>query len=526
MTTTWRVVAAILFILFLVTLGVLVEQQQGGPPHGDFDLPGNEPATLFLPGAPGPIFTALTLQPKAIGERPPGVVLVHGYSGDRAGMSRLARRMAQNGYAVLTIDLHGHGQNRNPFANSFAGQPEPLRGDIKNAVDYMRNSQLVDPARIIVAGHSMGAGAALDYAEQDSGLAGSVMISGGFSLWGQNPRNALFIFAQHDPPFIAMLSRQIAAKLVPVDQVEEGKLYGDFAKGSAVEVVNVAGVDHGGIISSPEAARMIIEWLDSASGMKRAGELNLADPRRATTGIALLLFVTLLVPFGRLVAGLAPAWPRREGAGAWAGLCIVTIALVAAVPMSATALPAQFLSIEVVRELFSWLLVAGILMTLWLVLRHSIDWPLMREGMLATFFAAVLAVALLYIVWQPMSVTMHNLSFTPERSLGAAFSMLVVLPFFMAFELLVRRGSLLMSTTASVIGRLIIVVLVFVLAVNGFLPFVVSLFAIPLGIVFVMFEIFAASVYSASANLVLIALVESSWLAWMFAVCMPVRIFI
>jgi len=501
-------------------------QQQGGPPHGDFDLPGNEPATLFLPGAPGPIFTALTIQPKAIGERPPGIVLVHGYSGDRVGMSRLARRMAQNGYAVLTIDLHGHGQNRNPFANSFAGQPEPLREDVKNAVDYLRNSQLVNPARIMVAGHSMGAGAALDYAEQDAGLAGSVMISGGFALWGQNPRNALFIFAEHDPPFIPMLSRQIAAKLAQVDELEEGRLYGDFAKGSAVKAVNVAGVDHVGIISSPKAARTIIEWLDSASGMKRNGELNLSDPRQATTRIALLLFVVLLVPFGRLVAGLAPAWPRREGAGGWAGLGIVTIALLAAVPMIATALPAQFLSIEVVRELFSWLLVAGILMTLWLVLRHSIDWALMREGIFATLFTAMLAAALIYIAWQPMSVTMHNLSFTPERLLGAAFSMLVVLPFFMAFELLVRRGSVLRSTTAGVIGRLIVVALVFVLAINGALPFVVSLFATPLGITFVMLEIFAAAVYSASANLVLIALVESAWLAWIFAASMPVRIFI
>ena len=27
----------------------------------------------------------------------------------------LARRMAENGYAVLAIDVNGHGQNRNPF---------------------------------------------------------------------------------------------------------------------------------------------------------------------------------------------------------------------------------------------------------------------------------------------------------------------------------------------------------------------------------------------------------------------------
>ncbi len=43
-----------------------------------------------------------------------------------------------------------------------------------------------------------------------------------------------------------------------------------------------------------------------------------------------------------------------------------------------------------------------------------------------------------------------------------------------------------------------------------------------LALVFVMIEIFAASAYSSSHNLILIALVEASWFAWMMAATNPI----
>jgi pimeloyl-ACP methyl ester carboxylesterase len=129
------------------------------------------------------------------------VVLVHGFSSDRVNSSALARPIAQNGYGVLAIDVRGHGENRNSFLESTSD--DGLREDVKNAVEFLRNSNLVDGSRIVVMGHSMGAGATLDYATHDPSIKGSVMISGGFNLdRPERPRNTLFIFAQNDPsPF-------------------------------------------------------------------------------------------------------------------------------------------------------------------------------------------------------------------------------------------------------------------------------------------------------------------------------------
>src|SRR5258708_5238945 len=237
---------------------------------------------------------------KAVGQRPPAVVLIHGFSGDRRIMSTLARRLAEDGYGVLAIEVNGHGENRNPF-NDGEAESDALRDDVKKAVDYLRSSDRVDGSRIVVMGHSMGAGGALDYATHDPNLKGAVMISGGWVLGPERPKNALFIFAENDPDEpIQQTSIALATHLSNLPKIELGKTYGDFAQGNAVEAVRVPGVNHLTIITSPEAATTIVKWLDSTFGTARTGAIDLKDPRQRTQRLAFLIFQILLIPLGML----------------------------------------------------------------------------------------------------------------------------------------------------------------------------------------------------------------------------------
>src|SRR5271166_2619739 len=158
--TAYRVGAIAVAVIFIITLMPLAHFQNGAPPHQDRTLPGGIPATMYMPGAtnqPGPDNPFFQTFPKPPEQRPPAVLLVHGFSSDRVNSSALARRIAQNGYGVLAIDVRGHGENRNSFVESQSGNG--LREDVKNAVEFLRNSSLVDGSRIVVMGHSMGAGA-------------------------------------------------------------------------------------------------------------------------------------------------------------------------------------------------------------------------------------------------------------------------------------------------------------------------------------------------------------------------------
>jgi dienelactone hydrolase len=514
------VAAAILAVAFAIAVAFLMRRDHAGPPHIDFELPGNEPATLYLPRADGE--TVIPISPPPADERPPAVVLVHGFASDRVAMSTLARRVAQNGYAVLAIDLHGHGANRNPFALGVA-EDSVLRDDIRTAVDYLRDSQLVDPARIVVMGHSMGAGAALDYATQDPNIAGAVMISGGFALWGpQRPRNALFIVAERDPAFIRDASIKIASRLAGQKPPVWGRLYGNFANGTAVELTEVPGIDHVQIIFSARAAQWIIDWLDGINGIHRNLPVDPRDERRTSNAIAAGLFLLLLIAVGRLTGGFVDRWPERPAAWVWPRLALLAAGLLIAMPLAGLAPMAAVLSMPIANELVSWFLIAGLIMIAVLWNRSSIEGQSLRARPYATLAAAALAFGLIVAMVVPLSVTQHRIALTPERLVMTALATLMLLPFFYSFELIVRRGHGWQPVTLGLIGRAIIIaLLVLAVRVNA-MPIVLGLMIGLFVIQFLLYELFADAAYYASGNLALIAIVESAWMAWLLCAIMPI----
>ena len=516
-----RVISIGLAIIFIFAVARLDHLDKGGPPHVYVMLPGNEPATMYLPGPGDPFFVQF---PKPAAERPPGVVLIHGFTEDRVLMSGLARRLADNGYGVLAIDVNGHGENRNPF-NGSNFDSSNLRENVKAAVDFLRSSQLVDGSRIVVMGHSMGAGATLDYATNDPNLKAAVMISGGWTLGPVRPKNALFIFAQRDPvDAIQVPSTMLAAHLANVPQIQLGKSYGDFAQGSAVEAIQMPGLDHITIVNSPVAAAVIIKWLDSAVGLTRTGELKLKDARRGSARLALFMFLILLIPIGRVCGSMVPKWEEdRPGPSGWIGLLILAGVLLAAMPLAA-ANPAWFVPLIVGDVQISWFGVAGLILVGVLAIWHPLEWYRAREGVGEAIVAGFAAFAVLYVCQIAMSSMLHHLSLSPERLVVMAMATVLTFPFWIGFELLVRRGGVAISTLWASLGRILILVMMGVGVALGVLPFVLMLVLPIIAIGFVMIEIFSASTYSASRNLMLIAVAESLWFAWMIAAAAPITI--
>ena len=514
-----RIISIVLLLLFIVAVARLARLENGAPPHVFVMLPGQEPATMYLPGPGDPFYT---LFPKPVSQRPPAVVLIHGFTGDRVLMSGLARRLAQNGYGVLAIDVNGHGENRNPF-NGGEAETDSLRANVKTAVDYLRENQLVDGSRIVVMGHSMGAGAALDYATHDPNVKGAVMISGGWALGPERPKNALFIFAERDPVEpIQDTSAALAAHLANVPKIDLGKTYGDFAQGNAVEAIRMPGLDHVTIVNSPDAATTIVKWLDSTFGTARTTAIEVKDARRGSARFALLMFVFLLVPLGVVCGSMVPGWAEeRPGPSGWMGLLILGGALFAAMPLTA-ANPAAFVPIVVGSIQISWFMVAGLIMLGVITLSQTPDWNLIRAGLGTSMLAGAAGFAVVYVCQVAMSVMLHHLSLSPERLMVMAMATVLLFPFWMSFEWLVRRGGLAISTVQASLGRILILVLMGVGAALNVLPFVLILILPILGIAFVMIEIFAASAYSASRNLTLIAVFETLWFAWMISATSPI----
>jgi dienelactone hydrolase len=512
-----RVLFGAASLVYLAACVWLARAEQAGPVHADLELAGRIPATFYLPELATPGRSGLP-DPPPRGERPPVVALVHGFSSDRVAMSSLARRIAASGYAVLAIDVRGHGTNPNPFPEG-RGRPDALAPDLAAAVDFLRVSPWVDGSRIVVMGHSMGASAALDFATRDSALAGVVPISGGSGMNGpQTPHNALFIWAAGDPPGLGERAAALAGRLAGVDSAEPGRTYGDVTRGTAVRAVEVPGVDHLTILFSGPAATEIVAWLDGVFGTQRAEAPPLAEPRLAPFGIAIAAATVLLAGVGWVSGRLARGLEERAARGGALGLAAVAGALLVAMPILAIGVPASFLALAVGDVVASLLAIAGSVLLVALALRGDTGrFPALR-GVVAGGAAGFLAV---YVLLMPLDVVGHHMALAPGRLLPFAGMTLLVLPFFVAFEALLRRGRPATATLLGVAGRIVLLGMIFLGVQLGVVPFVVVLMLPTLALLFLLVEVFAAGCYVASGNWLVIALVESAWLAWSTAVTSP-----
>ncbi|MBI5878138.1 MAG: alpha/beta fold hydrolase [Chloroflexi bacterium] len=138
----------------------------------------------------------------------PAVVIAHGYAGSKQVMYELARTpiylspdqglfvaglLSGPGQAIaVTFDFTGHGANTTPL--SATARLDQLQKDIGRIVQYARSLPNVDPNSIALIGHSMGAGAVVQYANQHPDIKGVISISGGATEVTPNaPKNLLLL---------------------------------------------------------------------------------------------------------------------------------------------------------------------------------------------------------------------------------------------------------------------------------------------------------------------------------------------
>ncbi len=99
----------------------------------------------------GNLFLPADLQP---GERRPGIVLCHGFTGVRQlTLPEYARRFAAAGFIALIFDYRGFGESEGP---KWRLLPLEQVDDIRNALTWLATQPEVDPHRLGVWGTSFG----------------------------------------------------------------------------------------------------------------------------------------------------------------------------------------------------------------------------------------------------------------------------------------------------------------------------------------------------------------------------------
>ncbi len=125
------------------------------------------------------------------------------------------------------------------------------------------------------------------------------------------------------------------------------------------------------------------------------------------------------------------------------------------------------------------------------------------------------------VLFLPLGAVVHRLVPVPSRAILAIGLAFLAIPFFGAFQLLLRRRGFAVATAASVAGHGLLVGVLSVGVRLGVLPSYIALVLPLLLIFFIIVEVFAAAAYAEHHNALLIGVVEGLWISGLIGVVFP-----
>lgn len=220
------------------------------------------------------------------------VILVHGLSSNRSAMLDRAVFLAAHGYQALLFDLRNHGTSEGVVTTVgyLEGQ------DVLAAAAYLRSRSDVDPTRIVVWGHSLGAVAVMKAAAADPLLRAVIAESGFPNLEPEVTTPIIHALTGRNPtPSTAWVLWFVERETgVPVDQLD---LYAALEEIASRPILFVHGMDD--IVVPMESSEKMFA---AASEPKElflipgAGHSNLLEPNPTGYEERLLKFLNAALP--------------------------------------------------------------------------------------------------------------------------------------------------------------------------------------------------------------------------------------
>ncbi|MEH0981023.1 alpha/beta hydrolase [Micromonospora sp. CPCC 205556] len=445
--------------------------------------------------------------------RRPGVVIAHGFAGSARLMRPIADTVARRGAVALLLDFAGHGAN--PAGLPGAGRDSAasratLAGDLDVAVAHLRGRPDVDPARIILVGHSMGAGTVTRYAAGHPELAGTVAISlpdAGDLPYGQ-PRSLTLVVGAAEFPGFHRAAEEALRRAPPGQRA----------------ITVVPATEHVSVLFAARTHEVV------AGALPGAPDGPPPEPvvRLGAAGLLLLGFGLGFVPLVRVLHGGRRDGPPVAAVAGWrppvAGIVAAALGAVAAVASPTVRLP-----LAVGGYVTGFLLATGLLLvaaTRWwpgpTVPAASAGPAVASGGGRGPVPAPVAAVVLTGYAVTAVAVPMH-LGLTSALPVGARWWLLPVVALgALVFLAGAERATGGRSWWYAAVGGIAVLALTAAAVVGlapGFVLLVVPLFAVLMG----WQAAWAAVLRRSGAPRWLPALVGAALLAWPVATTLPLR---
>jgi pimeloyl-ACP methyl ester carboxylesterase len=213
------------------------------------DVAAVESASSLAPDQTGPSFQAFDLtelhasfdMPVGIPAPIPAVLLLHGYGEDRTVWRNFAQQLVGRGWAVMALDLRGHGESKTRNKMPLQATPEwrtdlhTFPVDLDPALDWLKARPRIDTQKIVVIGVDVGANLALissgRFPEVRTVVAIKPNLMESLALAGSaqdfHPRSALIVVPNETE------GNRIRALVQPPSRILVSSVTGDTAQASA-----------------------------------------------------------------------------------------------------------------------------------------------------------------------------------------------------------------------------------------------------------------------------------------------------
>ena len=180
----------------------------------------------------------------------PGVILLHMLGDDRTvwGEVGLTADLVAAGYAVLVMDMRGHGETGGAQDWALAAD------DLGRAWDAFAALETVDAARTAVVGASIGANMALRLGADRADVGAVALLSPGLDYRGVTTEDQLVAYGGRPLLLVASEDDRYSADSV--------RALAEVAGGATVQLYENAGHGTNMFAATPELSVLIISWLN------------------------------------------------------------------------------------------------------------------------------------------------------------------------------------------------------------------------------------------------------------------------